>query len=157
MSAATETGITPGHSKNIGAPNSIARYLSENDFGKNKFVVIEYVRGEIVMRAGQSTLAGAAEFAHPECSIVDVELCRIVPSPTGCGGSLTQTPMTSCGGTMESSCGLVRVFCNECRAKMNKKTQWMACGLCRGTGRQALYEDKWDCSNCDGKGGSYQE
>lgn len=64
--------------KNIGAPNSVARYLSENTFGKNKFIVLERLNGELVMVAGQSTLEGAQRYMLPGRELVDVENCHII-------------------------------------------------------------------------------
>lgn len=66
---------------NVGAPNSVARYLSEHTFGKNKWIVLERVNGELVLRAAQTTYDKAYEhwMKDPKALIlVDVEQCWIV-------------------------------------------------------------------------------
>lgn len=46
----------------IGAPNSVARYLSEHSFGNNKWIVLEYECGELVLLAAQSSFNGAYRY-----------------------------------------------------------------------------------------------
>lgn len=46
----------------IGAPNSVARYLSEHSFGNNKWIVLERTNGELVLRAAQSSFNGAYRY-----------------------------------------------------------------------------------------------
>lgn len=67
-------------SKNIGAPNSVARYLSDNEgkFGQNKFLVLQRIHGELIMIAGQTTIEGARRYMLPGRQLVDVENCHII-------------------------------------------------------------------------------
>lgn len=62
----------------IGAPNSVARYLSENTFGDNKFIVLERINGEFVLVAAQTTFEGARRYMLPGRELVDVVNCRII-------------------------------------------------------------------------------
>src|SRR3954464_13261112 len=62
----------------IGAPNSVARYLQDNTFGDNKWLVLERVNGALVMKAGQTSYLGAYRYWSPEKLLVDVENCWIV-------------------------------------------------------------------------------
>ena len=64
--------------KPIGAPNSVARYLSEGSFGDNKFIVLERINGELRMIAGQTTIEGARRYMLPGRELVDVDNCHIL-------------------------------------------------------------------------------
>lgn len=66
---------------NIGAPNSVARYLSNNSFGENKWLVLEYVKGEYVLHAAQTTYNGAMRYMQTNRILVDIANCLIVQPP----------------------------------------------------------------------------
>ena len=65
----------------IGAPGSIARYISDNSWGNNKFAVVERVNGEFVLRAAQTTKHGAMRHYRDKLLLVDIENVRILSWP----------------------------------------------------------------------------
>lgn len=146
----------------IGAPNSVARFISNGSWGENKFAVVERVKGELVLRAAQTTMEGAARYCTEGRELIDIADCHILPLPKGCGEftrvSGTNVGGMACGGNLRHLTGeFTKEFCADCTAKMNGRKRWLPCGLCHGSGKQTEYEDTWDCPPCDGKGGSWIE
>ncbi len=67
------------NTKQVGAYNSIARYLANGSFGSNKFLVLEeHVSGELLLVAAQRTLDGAKRYMLPGRKLIDIDNCRII-------------------------------------------------------------------------------
>lgn len=104
---------------NIGAPNSIARYVANSDWGNNKFAVFARSYGELVLVAAQSTLAGALRYCTGERQLVDIENVRILDVPKGCGKATrvdgTNGGFMACGACLTNLDQTVTVeFCPAC-------------------------------------------
>lgn len=77
--------------RSIGAPNSVARYLSERNFGENKWIVLERVNGDLELRAAQKTHGGAYRewMKNPQSLLmVDVVNCWIVYDERNAAGAI---------------------------------------------------------------------
>jgi hypothetical protein len=92
---------------NIGAPNSVARYLANNTFGANKYLVLERVKGELALRAASAHLHVARRFHSPTRDLVDIDNVRILPyviDPTPCGICYGKGTITEYNETWECPC-----------------------------------------------------